>query len=137
MRHDERRQPADAEISQLGRDGRLGRAFVEGKAVWHAEANLDVVDPNVAALGELVEKLAPRLCDRLAKGARASDEDLLLYEAVARYFLFQRHDAEWWALITRGEAGERTTLRMPGFAKFAADVATTRHGWRATFRARG
>ena len=101
----------------------LGRAFVEGKAVWHALANLDVVEPNVAALNEVVEKLAPRLRDRLAKGARPSEEDLLLYEAVARYFLFQRHDAEWWALITRGEAGERTTVRVPGFAKFAADVA--------------
>jgi transcriptional regulator with AAA-type ATPase domain len=101
----------------------LGRAFVEGKAVWHAEANLYVVDPNVAALGEVAEKLVPRLRDRLAKGARAGEEELLLYEAVARYFLFQRHDAEWWALIMRGEAGERTTVRLPGFAKFAADVA--------------
>ena len=53
----------------------------------------------------------------------ATEEDLLLYEAVARYFLFQRHDSEWWALITRGEAGERTTVRVPGFARFAADVA--------------
>jgi Sigma-54 interaction domain len=101
----------------------LGRAFVEGKAVWHAEANLDVVQPNVSRLGELVEGLAPRLRDRLAAGARATETDLLLYEAVARYFLFQRYDAEWWALITRGEAGERTTVRVPGFAKFAADVA--------------
>jgi hypothetical protein len=101
----------------------LGDAFVEGTAVWHAEADLDVVNPNVVGLGRVVDELAPRLRERLAAGVRAGDEDLRQYEAVVRYLLFQRYDPEWWGLIARGDAGERTTTRQSAYARFAADVA--------------
>jgi hypothetical protein len=100
----------------------LGASFVDSGAVWHAEADLETVHPNVTRLGEIVESLAPQLRERLAQGARASDVELRHYEAVVRYLLFQRYDLEWWALIEKGTRGESTTIRVASYQRFAREV---------------
>jgi len=97
----------------------LGSAFERTTAVWHAQENLDAVDPNLTKLGRMVEELAPLLRDRLAAGAEAHEDDLLQYEALARHFLFQRYDSVWWDLIESGSNGRA----IPEFRAFAHDTA--------------
>jgi len=101
----------------------LGRSFERATAVWHAQGKLEAVDPNLAKLGNLIEELAPRLRQRLASGAEASEADLLLYEATARYYVFQRYDPVWWGLISRGDGGEAADGPVPEYRSFARDVA--------------
>jgi transcriptional regulator with AAA-type ATPase domain len=100
----------------------LGTSFVDAGAVWHAEADLETVHPNVSRVGEIVESLAPVLRERLAGGARATDLELRHYGAVARYWLFQRYDLEWWALIEKGMRGEPATSRVASYRSFARDA---------------
>lgn len=101
----------------------LGREFVSTTKVWHAEADLEEVNPNLPRLNALVESLAPVLRERLVQGATAADADMLNYEALVRYLLFQRYDADWFAIIARGSRGERSTGRVGAYTRFAHDVA--------------
>jgi hypothetical protein len=59
----------------------LGDAFVPGGTLWHATGNPEP-PPNVFALRERAEALSNRLAARLAENARASTDDLQLYEDV-------------------------------------------------------
>jgi MoxR-like ATPase len=100
----------------------LGAGFVASGVVWHAEADLEAVHPNIVRLGEIVEALAPELRERLVRGARATEVELRHYEAVVRHLLFQRYDLEWWGLIERASRGEATTVRVASYRRFADDA---------------
>ena len=107
----------DSERSAL-RDG-----FVDTGAVWHAEADLSGLHPNLDKLRALVEHFAPVLRDRLAQGASAKHEELVHYEGLVRHLLYMRYEAVWLALIRKAAAGESTTSRIAEYGAFARDVA--------------
>lgn len=101
----------------------LGAEFVGSGAVWHAEAELSGIHPNLSKLGRVVEALAPRLRERLAKGAKARRRELIHYEGLVRHLLYMRYEDEWFALVRAAAAGEPTTGRLPRYKEFARDVA--------------
>ncbi len=70
----------------------LGSAFQEGEPVW----SLPVDDPegsrvNVRRIFERLEPLVEQLRGRLSGGAKAREEDLVLYEDAILQVLYQRH----------------------------------------------
>jgi transcriptional regulator with AAA-type ATPase domain len=101
----------------------LRDGFVDAGAVWHAEAELSGLHPNLDKLRALVEGLAPVLRDRLAKGARATRDELVHYEGLIRHLLYMRYEAVWLELIRKAAVGETTTARVGEYADFARDVA--------------
>jgi transcriptional regulator with AAA-type ATPase domain len=101
----------------------LRGGFVEAGSVWHAEAELSGLHPNLDKLRALVEGLAPVLRERLAAGARASREELLHYEGLVRHLLYMRYEAVWLGLIRQAAAGGSTTSKISEYAAFAADVS--------------
>jgi DNA-binding NtrC family response regulator len=98
----------------------LGPAFVRTSVAWHADAALDGVDPNVPLLVGLVETLAPKLRDRLARGARVDARSLEHYEALVHYLLFCRCVDHLYELVDAGAKANQTTKRV--YERFAADV---------------
>jgi transcriptional regulator with AAA-type ATPase domain len=79
------------ERTQLERAA-LGSAFQEGEPVW----SLPVDDPegsrvNVWRIFERLEPLVEQLRGRLSGGAKAREEDLVLYEDAILQVLYQRH----------------------------------------------
>ncbi|MGH0031142.1 MAG: sigma 54-interacting transcriptional regulator [Myxococcota bacterium] len=101
----------------------LDREFVASGEVWHAEAELSGLHPNLEKLQGLVEHFAPLLRERLAKGARAKREELVHYEGLVRHLLYMRYEHCWLALIGRALRGEPTTGRVAEYRAFARDVA--------------
>ncbi len=101
----------------------LGRAFVPTAEVWHAEATLEGLNPNLPKLAARAEVLAGDLRERLAEGAAASPEALSIYEGLVRYVLYARNEAEFLKLIHRAEAGKKTTGRVAAWPGFARDFA--------------
>ena len=102
----------------------LGQAFVRYAAVWHMDGELQGINPNVDTLAETAEKLAAELRKRLIAGAKASDDELRLYEGFVRYLLFYRYQDDFTRLIKeRSDAGKPATRRMACFAKMEADSA--------------
>jgi len=101
----------------------LGETFVATGPVWHAEADLAGLHPNLDTLRAIVEELAPRLRDRLVRGAKARREELVHYEGLVRHLLYMRYEGCFLALILRAEAGEPTTRRVAEYRAFARDLA--------------
>jgi hypothetical protein len=101
----------------------LGEAFTPMSRVWHEGTDIEAANPNVERLGELAEKLAPRLRARLADGAEASAEDLRAYRGLVFYLLYYRCLDDFGALIASDPGGEPATapLRVPGYARFRDD----------------
>ncbi len=100
----------------------LGEAFIETAAVWHVEAALDGINPNLPQLQELVEKLAADLRGHLLRKAKASPEECALYQAVVFHTLYQRWDDLLFSLVEAGENGESTTVPVRSYNEFKADV---------------
>jgi hypothetical protein len=100
----------------------LGAAFVRTGAVWHVEADLGGINPNVPKLGALAEARVAALRDRLAAGARATARELALYQSLVFYTLYQRYEKAWFELVVRGLQGQPTTKPAPAWRRFAADV---------------
>ncbi len=104
--------------------GALGAEFVRtGAAVWHVEADLNGLNPNVPKLAGLVETLGGRLRDRLADGARADRSELRLYQRLVNYLLYQRYEPEWMRIIVEGAQGRPTDRRQKIYGRFRQDVA--------------
>jgi DNA-binding NtrC family response regulator len=101
----------------------LGRAFVASGDVWHAEATLAGINPNLPKLAERADALAGALRERLAGGARGDADALGDYEAIVRYALFYRYEDEFLKLIRRAESGKPTTGRVACWPDFARDFA--------------
>ncbi|NNL64630.1 MAG: sigma-54-dependent Fis family transcriptional regulator [Myxococcales bacterium] len=99
----------------------LGRAFIPTDAVWHAEATLYGLNPNLPRLAERASRLADTLRERLAAGAEATSEELRAYEALVRYVLYARYEGEFLKLIQRAAAGKKTTGRVAAWPDFARE----------------
>jgi len=101
----------------------LGERFVAGDAVWHPDAQLDGLNPNLDGLSGASETLAARLRERLADGARARQEELLHYEALVRYVLFTRYQNDFYELILAARGGRASTRKLPFWTRFRRDFA--------------
>jgi transcriptional regulator with AAA-type ATPase domain len=100
----------------------LGDSFVRSGAVWHVEADLDGLNPNVARLAERAEAMAEDLRQRLAHGERASERELALYQTFVFYLLYQRYEGAWREIIGKGLDGAAATRPGAEWKRFARDV---------------
>src|SRR4051812_29675678 len=66
----------------------LGEAFIEGDRVWNALADPQRELSNVCTIGDRADALVRSLRERLATGAKASREELDLYEQLVFYVLY-------------------------------------------------
>jgi len=101
----------------------LGDAHVDAGAVWHADADLARLQPNLPLLRERIEALVPELRARLARGAEAKRAELVHYEAAVRHLLYMRYEHVWFRRTLAAERGESTTGRVAEWRDFARDVA--------------
>ena len=62
----------------------LGRAFERTREVWHVDADLGGLNPNLARIEQRLGALLPALRDRLAAGASPSDREIEVYEDLAQ-----------------------------------------------------
>ena len=100
----------------------LGTDFVQAEAVWSMRVDQpDAPLTNTTNIMARVETLVPQLRARLAKGASASDQDLLLYEDGA---LSRRgsvcHQSQAISTFSTLPAGVSEPLRAPPHAAVAS-----------------
>jgi transcriptional regulator with AAA-type ATPase domain len=100
----------------------LGPAFVATGGVWRVEASLHGLNPNLATLSHVVERLAPELRDRLAAGAQPRGDELAIYEGLVWYMLYQRFENDWLRLVQQGEAGQATDGPVDCYERFVHEV---------------
>jgi hypothetical protein len=92
----------------------LGRAFDPAGTLWHTAAEPEA-SPNVRGIAERATTLAETLRGRLAGGARATAEDLALYEDLVIYLGYDQAQA---ALFRLGRDGRPATGRVAAYAPF-------------------
>lgn len=100
----------------------LGSRFTPSGEVWHVEASLDGINPNLQPLLERMGEFALQLRERMARGARPNDREVVLYEGLVRHYLYVRFEDHWYELIAAGERGESTTAPQPIFDRLVEDV---------------
>jgi transcriptional regulator with AAA-type ATPase domain len=100
----------------------LGPDFKQVTAVWHEGSDLEDANPNVDRVGELVERLAPELRARLARGARPARDELRDYEGLVFYLLYYRSLPVFDELVQRGLSGAATTSRVPSYTGYRRDA---------------
>ena len=101
----------------------LGGSFRRVTAVWHADADIAAVNPNVEKLTAVVERLAPDLRERLVQGAHATAVELEAYQGLVRYLLYYRCIPAFDALIEQSRSGRPATERVRDYARFRDEVA--------------
>lgn len=111
-------EPARIENEQRA----LGEAFVKSAEVWHMDADLLGINPNIASLSELVERFAETLRTRLGQGARATPTQLWQYEGLVFYLLFYRYAGSMTEMI---EALRRGAPRVSSFTLTQSTAATS------------
>jgi transcriptional regulator with AAA-type ATPase domain len=93
----------------------LGPDFVAGEPIW----SMRVDDPdaplvNNAKVVERIEQLVPQLHTRLASGAVATEQDLVLYEDAVLFLLFHRYRHHFDEIIVRA-TNQKQTREHCGF----------------------
>jgi DNA-binding NtrC family response regulator len=99
----------------------LGSAFIAGTAVWHLDARLDGIDPNIPLVDQRVEALARTLRERLARGARGSPDELDAYQGLIFYLLFQRYAEDLFQLVVDEERGQAGSRRVRAYDRYRKD----------------
>jgi DNA-binding NtrC family response regulator len=82
----------------------LGQEYVPSEPYWSLQADADRKG-NVDRITELSARLGATLRDRLAAGAKATDEERALYEDVVIYVVYERYRNGFLELAERGEKG--------------------------------
>jgi DNA-binding NtrC family response regulator len=116
----------------------LGESFIPGDKVWNALADPARELSNVKAIGDRADVLAQTMRERLGDGAKASAEEIDLYEELVFYVLYHRSRERLAELAdtpgdnngggaSGGAAGgtptiERQTRKAPFYADFARDA---------------
>src|SRR6185369_12807701 len=107
----------------------LGEAFIPGDRVWNALADPARELSNVVQIGDRADALALSVRERLAGGAKASSEDVELYEQLVYYVLYHRSRERLAELADTspnpdGPAipAERPSRQAPFYADFARDA---------------
>ena len=101
----------------------LGPAFVPFGAVWAADADAGLFDPNLPRLGERVEQLVGDAHARLAGGAPASAELAEHYRRAVFYLLWLRNEDALAALIKPLAAERAAARKVTAYEGFVADAA--------------
>ena len=101
-----------------GERAALGADWSPTGPLWHARADLDT-NPNLAKLAARVESLAGTLRQRLRRGAPPDAAERALYEDLVVYLLFDRYQADLYAVI---ETPETATRRVDCYDRFARDL---------------
>jgi DNA-binding NtrC family response regulator len=101
-----------------GERAALGDDFVAGGTLWDARGRPEPL-ANVHALERRAGALADRLAARLREGARPAPEELRLYEDVAVYAVFSRHEDDFFRLV---EDRRAATARVEFYDRFRHDV---------------
>ncbi len=109
--------PERIELEQLV----LGTDFHEEPAVWSRRANFEGDRANVLLLGQHVARLAAKFRDRLARGADASEADLLLYEDLVLYLLYDRCRDRLHEVINKALSQETPEIPIPFWDEFLTD----------------
>ncbi len=99
----------------------LGTDFVDSPPVWSVRLERGDQNPNLERLGARVERLAFDLRGRLGNGALGSisDDDRRLYEDLAVYALYHRHEEALWDFI---EARKRHDAPVACYDAFCRDA---------------
>jgi transcriptional regulator with AAA-type ATPase domain len=97
----------------------LGEAFIPGDRVWNALADPQREASNVAKIGERAESLVESARKRLSDGAKASAEELNLYEQLVFYVLYHRSRERLGGMLDRKPGG---TVKASFYADFARDA---------------
>jgi len=100
----------------------LGRDFTPLTEVWHEGADLDAANPNVDALLELTERLAPELRERLATGQHGTKRELEAYQGLVWYLLYYRYIAVFEALLGSPREARSTTGRVSEYERYREDA---------------
>jgi len=93
----------------------IGSAYVASQPVWSLRAD-GIRDGNLDAITARTNALVATLRGRLDDGARASAQDLQLYDDVVIYFLYERYREAILGLI-------ESDARASFYPRFRADVA--------------
>ncbi|MCH8209835.1 MAG: sigma 54-interacting transcriptional regulator [Planctomycetes bacterium] len=99
----------------------LGNDFAETPRVWSLLAGAESERANLAKLVERIEPLAEKLRDRLAGGAKASRDDLVLYGDLVLYMLYQRDRMALQQTIAEALEGRRSTGQIRYWKQFKRD----------------
>lgn len=106
----------DAERAILGAD------FVEGEPVWSMRVDApDAIRVNNARVSERVEREVRTVRERLAKGAVATEHDLLLYEDAVLLILFDRYQRRFYDAIVQALNQKRGVPRWGFYTEFVRD----------------
>ena len=96
----------------------LGVDFVGTDTVWSIRLDVDEDRPNLSLLRERVEALTGNLRERLAKGERGSEEELLLYEDLVLYLVYHRFQQRYHDLILQAHQGRPAAKEKPFWEAF-------------------
>ncbi len=96
----------------------LGDDFTKTPPVWSLRAGVETERANLAKLVERVEPLAEALRGRLAGGTRADRADLILYEDVILYTLYQRDRLDLQQTIASALEGRNPPGPIPYWKRF-------------------
>ncbi len=97
----------------------LGDTFVATGPVWSVDAELDGLNPNLAALDAAGTDLLEKARARLAGGAAAGAEEQQLYEDLVLYRLYGGTTEEWRAILDADQATPRKVRSYEAFARTA------------------
>jgi hypothetical protein len=97
----------------------LGEAFSGSAAVWSLRADAESERSNLAALVDCVEPLAERARERLATGSTAEPDDLVLYEDLVLYLLYQRDRLDFQRTIAEALDGRGSAGSIPYWRRFS------------------
>jgi len=100
----------------------LGADFVETGPVWNVFSDPETNRPNLMALRDRVEALAPVARERLAGGASAGEKELVLYEDLILYLLYYRTQEALRHGVVAGADGKRKQ-NFAGVYRAHADAA--------------
>jgi transcriptional regulator with AAA-type ATPase domain len=112
-----------------GERAALGEAFIPGDRVWNALADPERKLSNVERIGSRADALALSVRERLADGAKATAEEIDLYEQLVFYVLYHRSREKLAELAdvspnpeTLAPADQRSNRKAPFNADFARDA---------------
>jgi hypothetical protein len=80
----------------------LGGDHLPFDAVWHARGDAAGENPNEARIAERTAVLAEGLRERLARGDRATAEEIDLYQDLVLYLLYYRYQERIYTALTAG-----------------------------------
>jgi DNA-binding NtrC family response regulator len=95
----------------------LGGEHVAFDSVWHSRDDPAGENPNEARIVERSARLVEEMRERLVRGARATAEEIGLYQDVALHLLYYRYQARFHAALA--PSGRRADFGF--YSEFAAD----------------